>query len=162
MTCGYMMMPTYCLPEVGWEPRCTTDLPVEIIFPLPLYATSIPFPLITLMIVSAPRDIDVPAPVPVPDVAPDAHTPRPSSPPPVEPKCMDIHVIKSTVQPRPPTPPHKLSPINEAGPSHRSPSPPVLSPLSPIPPPTPGWLEDVDEDLLSLPSDLDVALSTEL
>ncbi|XP_027351252.1 proline-rich receptor-like protein kinase PERK9 [Abrus precatorius] len=157
---GFAKMTLGSVIEVGWETRCITDMPVEIVFPLPLYATSIPFPLIPPVAAPAPMDTDIPVPLPILNSTPDSHVPRPSSSPPVEPECVDIQVIESSIRPRPSSSPRRLSAIDEAGPSHRSPSLPLSSPYSHIPPPTPGWLEDVDEDLPSLPSNPDATLST--
>ncbi|XP_027357499.1 uncharacterized protein LOC113866900 [Abrus precatorius] len=108
----------------------------------------------------APIDTDAPIPPPIPNSTLDSHIPWPSSPPLVEPECIDIQVIESSVRPCPPTPPRQLSPINEDGSSHRSPSPPFSSPLSRIPPLTPSWLKDVDENLPSLPIDPNTTLSS--
>ncbi|XP_027364623.1 classical arabinogalactan protein 9-like [Abrus precatorius] len=157
---GFAKMTLGSVTEVGWETRCITDMPVEIAFPLPLYATSIPFPFIPPVAAPAPIDADILVPLPILNSTPDSHVPRPSFPPLVVPECVDIQVIESSIRPRLPTSPRSLSPIDEVGPSHCSSSPPLSSPYSHIPPPTPGWLEDVDENLPSLPSDPDATLST--
>ncbi|XP_027356753.1 proline-rich protein 36-like [Abrus precatorius] len=146
--------------ETGWETRCITNLLVEIVFLLPLYANSIPFPLIVPRTAPTLIDIDVLVHPPVQNSTPNSHIPRPSSPPSVELEYVDIQVIESSVRPRPPTPPRRLSPIDETEPSQHSPSPPLSSPLSRIPPPTLDWLEDVDEDLPNLPFDPNASLST--
>ncbi|XP_027368195.1 extensin-like [Abrus precatorius] len=96
------------------------------------------YPSILVPPTAAPMDTDVPTTALVPDVTPHARIPQPSSPPLVELECIDIHVIESTVRPCLPTPPRRLFLVDEASPSHRSPSPPMPFPLSRVPPPTLG------------------------